>query len=270
MLRKLINSRLLVIALIAFTVASCTEEEVAPKENLAFSSNSNPVLLDETIAEADLDKIFTITGTTDKAEEQGTVKLGFVVKENSQNPGAVYLYLSESDVWKKINEDRGSSIAGFWSTLSKNESRKARLIQEGTNSNAVYLFFGNGNVPNYKKFFVDNGEILKAHNQPIRTLPGGFGAGDLFYHDSNRADFPASWLGIKGKSMYNFGSKLDSTPELIPVRKNGFNGTDLNGKINRIEGYWNPNKQRIIIRVDGGKNYTLQKERYKGTNFYKS
>ncbi|WP_299368503.1 hypothetical protein [Winogradskyella sp.] len=251
---------------------SCSKEEVVD-ENAAFSSDANPVFTGEVVTDTGLfDKVFKIYGNTHRAFDQADsdgkfYELGFVVTENSQNPGEVYLRTG-MDTWERMNEGRASNIAGFWDTLSKNNSKDARIIQAGTNPNKVYLFFGN-NGRNYKAFRVDRGEVLKEHNQPVRTLPGGFKAGSLFFHNTDRADFPANWLGVKGKRIWNFGSSLSNTPSLIPIRAGGFGGADLNKNIRRIQGDNSAFVRRIDIERINGTVFTVQKERNNGINFYK-
>ncbi|MEL7122052.1 MAG: hypothetical protein AAFO07_21575, partial [Bacteroidota bacterium] len=168
--------------------------------------------------------------------------------------------------WRKLNACRNSNIAGFWDRLSKNQGKDAMVVQQG--NGRVILFYGD-NGRNFQNFRVDQGEVLKMNGNG-GSLPGGFKASQLFYHNHSRADFPANWLAVKGKKLYNFGSNLNNTPALIPVRQNGFGGKDLNQNIKRIRGYWPFNTQRIIIEKDNGKTYELQKERKNGVNFYKS
>ncbi|GAB5562952.1 MAG: hypothetical protein Wins2KO_00150 [Winogradskyella sp.] len=264
--------KLSLLLLIALFVFSCSKEEVDDSIDTSLDSKSNPVLVSTDVLTdtSTFDFVESIYGNTHRAYNRGEVELGFIVKENSQNPGRVYLRTGANE-WTRINEARSSSIAGFWDTLSKNNSEDARIMQPGNNSNQIFVFFGN-NGRNYKMFRVDNGEVLKAHNQPTRTLPSGFVAGRLFYHDSDRADFPANWLGVKGKRVWNFGSDLrNSTPSLMIIRQNGFNGANLNKDISKIKGYWPLNNQRIILDRTGNRSdVTIQKERKNGVNYYKS
>ena len=254
---------------------SCTKENFESESNLAFSSNC-PVWSSETIVEdpAYFDyvaKIYgNVVGINESEDADGKFfELGFIVTENSQNPGLVYALVDpDTRTWRRLNECRASNIAGIWDTFSKNESEDALIIQKGTDKNSVYLFYGN-NGKNFLRFRVDQGEVLKEFGNG-GTLPAGFKANGLFFHDHNRADFPANWLGIKGKKLYTFGPNITGTPSLIPVRKNGFGGLDLNRDIKRINGYWPHNKQRIRIEKTNGTIYTLQKERNSGINFYKS
>jgi|GEM_PF-5230898 len=275
MLKTLLRT-ILTMAIIAFAATSCMDEEIEPQ---AFSSNGSEdckVWTEETIVEEAsyfdyVAKIYgNVVGINESEDGDGKFfQLGFIVTENSQNPGLVYALVNPADnTWRRLNECRTSNIAGFWDTLSKNNSEDARIIQQGTDRNSVYLFFGN-NGRNFQRFRVDQGEVLKEFGNG-GTLPGGFNAGGLFYHNSNRSDFPANWLGVKGKKVWNFGPNLNGTPEIIPIRKNGFGGADLNNNIRRIQGYWPFNNQRIIIEMINGKTYTIQKERKNGINFYKS
>lgn len=268
--------RLLILSLM---VASCSTEEIQ-EENTPEGVNSEATVCrvwsDDYITEDEsyfdyVGKIYgNVVGINEETDDDGRFfKLGFIRTENSQNPGEVWALVNPTDgTWRKLNSCRGSNIAGFWDTLSKNNSEDARIIQQGTDKNKVFLFYNNAGRT-YLQFRVDNGEVLKI-NGIARQLPGGFKAHQLFFHDSNRADFPANWLGIKGKKMYNFGTSLRNTPSLIRVRRNGYNGTDLNRNIRKIQGYWPFNKQRIRIEMINGTVYTLQKERRAGENYYKS
>lgn len=276
-------------------VVSCSQETLENEDNMAFSSDSDcsgpkPVGTGEflqtnnTIAGEMPDDVFDfvadIYGKVHRAVEDVDAngkkyfQLGFIVTENSQNPGFVYVKKAPADgsgiaQWEKLNPCRGSMISGFWDGLSKNESVNARIIQEGTNKNKVYLFFGLGKVNKFKMFRVDNGEVLKAHNQPVRTLKGNIGSASLFFHDAQRADFPPNWLGVKGKKLYSFGTNIRNTPELIPVRQGGFDGADLNNNIRRVQGANSAFVKRIDIERINGTVFTVQKERKNGINFYK-
>lgn len=269
-------------------VVSCSKETLEV-DNAAFSSDSdcwdNKVSTGETITtdmpDQVFDKVFKIYGKVHKATEDvddngnSSFELGFIVTENSKNPGYVYLKKAPANengeaTWEMLNPCRGSMISGFWDGLTKNESKNARIIQQGKDPNKVYLFFGMGPVNKYKAFGVDNGEVLKAHNQPIRTLPKGFKSSTLYFHDAHRADFPPNWLGIKGKRLYTFGDKLKNTPEKIMVKVPYRGKTqDINGKIKKIIGANKAFKKRIDILIDKNIKYTLQKERKDGVNFYK-
>lgn len=258
-----ISQIVLPLAALTFLAFSCTPQVIEPQNPQAFSSNSGSCTVWTTDYVSDA-SIFDITavlaGNTHEAYENGTVELGFVVTENSQNPGEVYLRVGASN-WRRLNECRNSGIAGFWDGLSKNDSEDAKLIQAGSD---IYLFYG-GNNNTYQRFRIDNGEVLKKVNNGSGTLPSGFN-GRVFFHDYDRADFPANWLGVKGKKLYTFGSSLGNTPQLIEVR---VRGNDINGKIKRVESYWPFNNQRIILSLDGNKTVTVQKERNSGVNFYK-
>ncbi|MEM6377783.1 MAG: hypothetical protein AAF705_06205 [Bacteroidota bacterium] len=255
---------------VLFLTTSCIDE-IVDVEYTASSSNSTCTVWtdDYTTNDGDFDKIVRIygnfSGVTPATDDCGQFfKLGFIVTENSQNPGRVYALVNpNTNTWRRLNECRSKGIAGFWDGLSKNESKNAVIRQEGTNKGKVYLFFGN--TSKYQLFAVDNGEGPKA-KEWVRTLPSGFKGNTLFYHNYNRADFPPSFLGIKGKKLYNFGNNLRKTPTLVPVRKGS---TNVNGKVQRVEGYWPHSKKKIVLRLDGNKTITVGKERGGGVNFYK-
>ena len=270
--------RILFFPLMFLLVLSCTKDELVNVEpNMAFSSNSGcQVWTNETIVEDEsyfdyVGKIYgNVVGINESEDSRGKFfNLGFIVTENSQNPGLVYALVDPAtDTWRRLDECRVNNIAGFWDALSKNDSEDALIIQQGTDKNSVYLFYGN-NAKKYLRFRVDQGEVLKVFGNS-GTLPGGFNGGSLFFHDSKRADFPPNWIGLKQGKLWNFGSSINNTPALIPVRQNGFNGPDLNNNIKRIVGYWPFNTKRIRIERGNGTIYTLQKERKNGINFYKS
>ena len=269
--------KLMMLAVMALVFSSCSQETIEPDPNMAFTSNGTcKTWTDETVNDANIDFDYVATifgnvvGINEEVDGNGKkfFKLGFIVTENSQNPGLVYALVDPvAGTWRRLDECRASNIAGFWDALSKNDSEDAFVLQQGTNKNAVYLFYGN-NGKKFQRFRVDQGEVLKEFGNG-GTLPGGFNGTGLFYHNYKRADFPANWLGIKGKKLYSFGPNLNGTPALIPVRDNGFNGADLNNNIRKVVGYWPFNTQRIVIEKINGTTITVQKERKNGVNFYK-